>query len=317
MKQFDTYYYSSGRAALYQILRSIKNENINKVFLPDYLCHTIIDAIKKAGYDYCFYELDGEFKATVQSLENAGFRDGDIILMINYFGIQNLESISKLIKVSYPSSILIEDDVQAYYAYIETNHYVDYKFTSLRKTFAIPDGGLVCTKHIMPEASNLNTFASYKIEAGILKYNREHNNVKDEHYLALFKEGEIFIDYNYDSIMSHDSKELYAGTDIQKVKKQRQNNASYLIQGLESLSIKPLMEIEVDSTPLFIPIYLKDRDKVRYRMFENEIYCPIHWPIVDLELKKGKEMVEHELSLIVDQRYSENDMNMILDCIRK
>ena len=48
------YCYASGRAALYQILKSIKLTTF-KVWLPDWLCESMIDAVKKAGLDYGFY----------------------------------------------------------------------------------------------------------------------------------------------------------------------------------------------------------------------------------------------------------------------
>ena len=43
------------------------------------------------------------------------------------------------------NTIIIEDDVQAFYEFQKKELMADYKFTSLRKTFACPDGGLVKT----------------------------------------------------------------------------------------------------------------------------------------------------------------------------
>lgn len=316
-EQENTYYYSSGRAALYQILKSTNNYT-NTIFLPDYLCHTIVNAAKKAGFDYVFYELDNKLQVSPNSLEKAGFKNGNIILLINYFGLQCLSEISRIIKDTYPNSVIIEDDVQAFFSYHESNNiYADYRFTSLRKTFAVPDGGLVFTKNQMHKTYNANTFAIYKIKAGIMKFNRKKNNKEDSSYLELFDKGSMLIDDNFDSIMSLDSKLLYSGTNKQFARMRRQKNASYILHGLDSLNIKPILNVTTDSVPLFIPILLNDRDKIRKKMFENEIYCPIHWPLNGLRLKKGVEMAKHELSIIIDQRYSEDDMNKILEILNK
>ncbi len=308
----DTYYYASGRAALYQILKSLQGKQ-TKVWFPDYLCHTMVEAAMKAGFEYDFYALNDKFLATAESLDHKGFKDGGLVLLINYFGLQDLRETAKCIKESYPNAVIIEDDVQAYFSFAEGNNpNADYRFTSLRKTLAVPDGGLVYTKATMPQATDPNTFVFYKIEAGVMKMNRSRENIKDEDYLALFEKGSELIDENYESVMSHESEMLYAGTGIQSVKQRRRENAAFLLQGLKTLGIKPLIEVPESVVPLHIPIYLDNRNEVRKRMFQNEIYCPVHWPTEGISLNKGNEMAEHELSLIVDQRYGINDMEEIL-----
>jgi hypothetical protein len=88
------------------------------------------------------------------------------------------------------------------------------------------------------------------------------------------------------------------------------------MQGLSEMGINSLIPVPNDVVPLFVPIYLENRNDVRKRMSQQEIYCPIHWPLENMPVKKGKEMAEHELSLIVDQRYGEKEMKHILDCIQ-
>lgn len=312
----NTYLYSSGRAALYQVFRSAQSVQ-RKIWFPDYLCNTMVDAAVKAGCDYAFYELDEKFQVSVGALEHSGFSDGNIVVLVNYFGLMDLCGSAKLIKDSYPNAVVVEDDVQAYYSFAEkTNPYSDYRLTSYRKTFAVPDGAPVYTLHAMPAVLNPNTFAPYKIEGGVKKMNRDSLGIDDSEYLALFEEGSRLIDDNYDSVMSDDSRKLLAGTDFNQVKKQRRTNAQYLLNGLRQLGIRTLLPIPDDCVPLFIPIWLDNRNDVRKRMFANEIYCPVHWPLDGLDVKKGKEMAEHELSLIVDQRYDKNDIVLIINLLK-
>lgn len=306
--QPDTYYYASGRTALYQILRSLGPQH-TKVWMPDWLCHTMVEAAERAKAEVVFYELNSDFEATLEALDKSGFRDGEAVLMVNYFGLQDLKPTAKAIKEQYPQSIVIEDDVQAYWCFAEQeNPYSDYRFTSMRKAFAIPDGGLVKTLRPMPEATGFNTFAQLKVKAGVMKQHRDQDGIKDEDYLSLFRQGDNLISENYDSSMSDDSKRLFAGTDFEWAKRQRQANAKVILEGLKSLGIKPLIEVPADTVPLFIPIYLDNRDEVRRRMFQHEVFCPVHWPLDGMDVKKGKEMAEHELSLIVDQRYNKDDI---------
>ena len=313
--QPDTYYYASGRTALYQILRSLGPHH-TKVWMPDWLCHTMVEAAERAKTEVVFYELNNDFKATLEALDKSGYRDGEAVLMVNYFGLQDLNPTSRAIKDQYPQSIVIEDDVQAYWRFAEQeNPYADYRFMSMRKAFAIPDGGLVKTSRPMPDVTGHNTFAPLKVKAGVMKQHRGQDGIKDEDYLALFRQGDDLISENYDSRMSDDSKRLFAGTDFEQAKRQRRANAKVILEGLKSLGINPLIEVPAGAVPLFIPIYLENRDEVRRRMFQRQVFCPVHWPLEGMDVKKGKEMAEHELSLIIDQRYAEKDMKLVLSLL--
>ncbi len=312
----ETYYYASGRTALYQILRSLEPQR-EVLWMPDWLCYTMVEAVEKAGMKVKFYELNSDFKATVEALDRSGFCDGEAVLMVNYFGLQDLTEIAKTIKEVYPKTIVIEDDVQAYWIFTEKdNPYADYRFTSMRKAFAIPDGGLVKTKHTMPLVNNKNTFSPLKMKAGMMKWHRGEEGIRDEDYLALFRQGDALIRENYDSQMSEYAKWLFAGTDYDSIKLKRKSNAKHIVDGLKEFGMKPLVDVPEDSVPLFVPIYLGDRDSVRRRMFQNEVFCPVHWPLEGMDVKCGGDMAAHELSLIVDQRYGVSDMNQILKLLQ-
>lgn len=304
----DTYYYASGRAALYQIVKSLQ---VKRVWLPDYLCVSVVEAVKKAGVDYVFYELDDNLDPILQTLQPS---ESDAILLINYFGLKELSALELHLSELFPYTVLIEDDVQAYYEFCKCdNRYVSYRFTSLRKTFAVPDGGLVYTKHKMSVAIEQNSFSPYKFDAGIMKARRKVEPIDDSKYLALFEKGEELIEENYESVMSLDSRMLFDGVNVDAVSRKRKENAAFLLKGLKEQGIKTILPVPQDKTPLFIPIYLENRNEVRKRMFANEIYCPVHWPLEGMKLNKGAEMSEHELSLIVDQRYSSNEIIKILE----
>ena len=96
-------------------------------------------------------------------------------------------------------------------------------------------------------------------------------------------------------------------------KQQRQTNAAQMVKGLDEIGIKPMIPVSPDSVPLFVPIYLENRDDVRRRMFQHEVFCPVHWPLDGMSVKRGADMAKHELSLIVDQRYGEKDMDLMID----
>ena len=53
-------------------------------------------------------------------------------------------------------------------------------------------------------------------------------------------------------------------------------------------------------------------------MFNNNIFTPVHWPYVSKELNGyiKNTIYETELSLICDQRYTIDDMNIQIEVLR-
>lgn len=306
-----TYHYASGRAALYQILKYLKEQlGIAKVLLPDYLCDTILVSIRKLELAYEFFPLNDKME-----LDSVAFRQiyqkNTAVLLINYFGLQDLSEQVAFVRNIDKNAIIIEDDVQAYYEFKKPLGDVDFKYTSLRKTFAIPDGGLVKTKHPLPVIDKPNTFGQYKAAAALMKSIKE-GNFDDRVFLDISKIGGSKIDDELDCGMSLISARLYVSVDDEDVKNRRQANAKYLVERLSEKGIQLLLPIAEGKVPLFVPIILDNRDIVRKAMFQREIFCPVHWPLEGMPVKKGKEMTEHELSLIVDQRYDVKDMEEII-----
>lgn len=308
--------YSSGRSALYNILADVRRKHgSGTVILPDYLCSSILVSVKHAGMQYVFCPIDDSLEFDRNQF-SAVYKPGYAVLMINYFGLMDLSSQVRFIRSTDPAAIIIEDDVQAYYEFTGPLAGVDYKFTSLRKTFAVPDGGLaVCAEGHLDERQSEGSFYKYKMAGSVLKANRNPLLYNDEIYLKLFEKGEECIDLDLESRMSEISRRLFGDIDASRVAYIRNRNAGYILAGLKSMGIEPILPISEDKVPLFVPVWLKDRNKVRKNMFKHDVYCPYHWPIDGLPLAKGKEMSEHELSIIIDQRYGHVDMDLILNLI--
>ena len=133
----------------------------------------------------------------------------------------------------------------------------------------------------------------------------------------MFEKGESIIDSELECSMSQIAAKLYGSLDEEHMKIRRLNNAQHVVNKLDKLKIKPLLPLTEGHVPLFIPIILENRDEVRKRMFQHEVFCPVHWPLEGMDLKRGKVMFETELSLIIDQRYGQKEMNLIIELLNK
>ena len=311
------YKYSSGRSALYHILLDVKKRNnISKILLPDYLYSSVVIAAEKADVEVVFYPLNDKLELEEKHFANL-YEEKCAVLLINYFGLKNLQKQVAYVRSLNKDAVIIEDDVQGFYEFQKELIGVDYKFTSLRKTFACPDGGLVKTENLLPEVNTVNKFHQYKLAGSILKSLRKPEYYDDAVYLSMFEKGESMIDDEIAEGMSDMAVDIITKTDIDRLAYIRRRNAEFICDGLESLGLNTILPVTEDKIPLFVPIYLDDRNKVRKYMFQHNCFCPVHWPLEGMNVKKGAEMAEHELSIIVDQRYTNADMEYILDLIAK
>lgn len=310
-------YYASGRSALYAILKSLAIYHIEQILLPDYLCSSIVTTVEKSGLQYKFYSLNDNFLSDIDDIEKK-LDKYSAVLIINYFGLQNLSESITTIKNLPNSPIVIEDDVQSFYDYLKPrNTKADYSFTSLRKWFPVPDGGLAKSNNNLDliQSKETNGFWNRKLSGLVLKGLKSKLGDIDNVYLNLLKEGESLIDNYLPNIGSKITTDVFARIELSEIAKKRLRNASIILNGLTELGIKPSFAVKNISVPFFIPIDLNNRDKIRYELFNHNIFCPVHWPVESKISKRSTYMSEHELSIIIDNRYDEKDMMRILDIL--
>jgi dTDP-4-amino-4,6-dideoxygalactose transaminase len=315
--KFKGSFYSSGRAALYNILCyiSAKKNEIKKIYLPDYLCHSISDVVKLFKFEVCHYPVLPNLEVDIDYFTNYSLNTS-VVMVINYFGGIDSTKVISALKQSNPAVCIIENNVQALYAMFNETM-ADFSFTSFRKQLPVPDGGWVKSKYSdLPNPIEKNTFATYKIAGGILKKYRKSGCI-DDIYLELFKKGEDLIDFNLKSEMSEITSNIVLNIDLDSIANKRKKNVSYLLKHLQKMEISPIVDFLPNMVPLFVPIKIKNRDEVRKLLFKNNIFCPIHWTTENDKLKRGYEMSKNELSLIIDQRYDYEDIDKIIHILKQ
>lgn len=314
-------FYASGRAALFHIIRSIITNQpaINNVLIPDYICDSVVETLNDAEIKWTVYHLNQNLTINRKEFENVDFNTS-VILLVNYFGLSNQAPEIAYIRSLNENAYIIEDNVQSCYSMFQESD-SDYRFTSFRKSLPLPDGGWVLSKHPMVKAKESeNTFTQYKVAGSILKSMRKNGYYGDEVYLHLLEQGEELINNNYTTSISRFTKDSLPQIDINRLASIRCRNAEYLIKQLDVLGIRPIMPVEENHIPLFLPIRLENRNKIRRAMFAENIYCPVHWPFTEKftdDFVLGKQLAQEELSLIVDYRYTITDIKRIIQVIKE
>lgn len=241
-----------------------------------------------------------------------------VLFLINYFGITNLNPLIIELRDEIPGICIILDNVQALFE-MKKPQKVNYSFTSLRKWLPVPDGAIVRTNEIgMESPKEKNIFSQWKFAGALLKNYRYFSEVEDEIYLELFNRGEIFLGKSYSYKCSDISLSILNTLNYDHIKKIRLDNAEFLVNSLKhiDLSILPCQTklINSEMVPMFVPICSNKREQIKEKLSNNNIFCPIHWPPPPAELVNS--IYEKELSLVVDQRYSIQDMDLVVSIIK-
>lgn len=308
-------FYSSGRAALHAILSDIGNVGGKIIHIPNFLCSSITQTIIDSNWDFRFYNINSDLNVDLSRFETGD--EKPVILLINYFGLIDLDNITKELKKKYPNSLLILDNVQAYYGCI--NDDIDYAFNSFRKWFPCPDGAEAWKKgygYLSSKDQVCGRWSQYKLAGNLLKI---YTGLLDDSIaLELIEKGEELLDGDYQVACSKASQRIFSNIDLDEIAAIRKSNAHILHERLEELGIQHLYKDDV--VPLFIPIFINNRDELRRRFFAENIFTPVHWKSAGIWMSGENELYERELSLIVDQRYGIEEMLRqlkVLETMRK
>lgn len=311
----STQWYLSGRSALQAIIREL--HGARSVSIPSWCCDSIIKPFVDAGMEICFYPVwsNGVFHQQVDL-------NSDVLLIMDFFGYTGEQP-----DLSGYKGIVIRDVTHSLFSstYCDASYY----FGSLRKWCGIWTGGYGWASNghqLTVESTSDCSYVALRQKAMHLK-NRFINQIPDadgkltmdKSYLSLYNEAEEKLDDVGIAPADEIDIERALHLDVEFIKSMRRANAEVLRQAFSDLLIFP--KLKDTDCPMFVPIVVPDRkrDDLRRYLIQNEIYCPIHWPMSSYHKLSEEEnsLYDNELSLVCDQRYAEEDMNRMVDEISR
>ena len=318
LSTYHSIYTSSGRNAAKLLNRLLSG---GRILLPSYICQSVIDVYKEK-FTIEYYHVKKSFDIDLEDLHSKLSQDVAVVYLMHYFGkIQNQHILEFLSHMREKYHFLIIEDT-THSIFTCPNTIGDYCICSLRKWFPISDGGVVYSKRELfgIDAKALHQRIAYgKLDAMILKYSQIHRNVKcNDTYREIFQLEEEKLENEQEILgISCMSRMILNCISLKKMTMVRKRNLQYLRDGLDKTNI----EIPIDEeygVPLALPIYVNNRDDFRSYLIQNQIYCAVHWPVEDKELRNNKaltEMVTHIISLPLDQRYDGEHLDYMLSII--
>lgn len=286
---------NSGRNAFRCFLRSVRPE---KVFLPFYICDSILEPLEAEGIKYQFYPLD-DTMAPVPEWEQSPH---DWVLVVNYFGLHN----ALVRKLTACWRNVVVDNVQAFFCPPEPEIPT---FYSPRKFFGVPDGGYI---YGIDLNDDLEVDFSCTRASHLLK---RLDGMTTEGY-ADFRENEKSISDLPPRLMSPLTEALLKSVDYSAVARRRSDNFHYLHQRLYSIN-----DLSLPTGKQFGPLaypFMSSQKGLRDYLLAHKIYIPAYWK--EAADRTGKDSAEARwfanlLPLPIDQRYDFEDMERIVQII--
>ncbi len=288
---------NTGRNCLEYILRA---RGYRRVYLPYYSCEVLLEPFNKLGVEYTFYHINERLELD----EDIHLQDGEALLCINYFGLK--QNHVERLAAKYGQQLIV-DNTQAFYAHplegIDT-------FYSCRKFFGVPDGAyLYCDK---PLDEELEQDQSWDKMTHLLK----RIDISSEAAYKEFSQHEEQLKGSPIKTMSALTHRIMASIDYQQASQRRRGNYQILDGALKAKN-RISLPLADSAVPMVYPS-LTDDEYLRKRLIDSKIFVAQYWPNVldwcEADCK-AYQLTQCLLPLPIDQRYSTEDMNRIIELI--
>lgn len=296
------------------------------VLLPAFTCSTVIDPFCKSNFEIFYYDINDDFTIDTDNLNYLiTNKKLDMILVHSYWGFDTCRKADAILQQFRDNGgILIEDLTQALFSEnvrLEADYYV----SSLRKFFAIPNGGFVMSKNEMniqieSDKSGIDEIAgkTYMLKKDYMDYK---NNAKVEFKEGYKKINSIMEDNSAIYEISHMAEHILSRLDIGYIKEQRIKNYNYLHSYVNKncKKLRAAMPSAGQGTvPLYFPVFVENRAYFQTYMSERDIYCPVVWPkseLIKVPFKNVDKIYKNLICIPIDQRYTKEDMMHIGDVL--
>lgn len=301
----------NARSCLLLLLQAIQPQTI---WLPSYLCPTILaplDIFKEVSLK--FYSVNAQLKIDHFDWLNQ-INSNDMVLIIDYFGFFHDTKLLQEIKSA--KAIIIEDASQALLSDLSQS-IADFIIYSPRKFIGVPDGGLIDNRTQMnlsePEVPPPIEWWMKAFRASQLRREFDLTLTKNNWY-EIFQQSEALMPVGLYKMSEVSKYILNFHFDYKAIMNHRRKNFLYLLSQFKDIAIFP--ELYDGVTPLGFPIVIKNRPRVLNEFYKHRIYPPIHWNLknrVPEGYRESNDLSETILTLPCDQRYSLNDMRIMVE----
>ncbi|EIM06107.1 hypothetical protein A1A1_12617 [Planococcus antarcticus DSM 14505] len=283
------------------LLYLMKARNITKLHIPYYLCDSVSTLLVEHGYRFEYYYIDQEF----QPIFDKQLEQGEYLYIVNLFG--QLTKQQTLMLKQHVGQVIF-DHSHAFFQ--EPLEGIDTIY-SCRKFFGVPDGAYLATDAILPETLEQDV-SSERMKHIIGRYEGTASS-----YYSDFQRNDDVLDATPLRTMSKLTHNLMGAIDYDRAQKTRNENYAYLDK---QLGANNPLKLTTPQGAFAYPILVENGQSIRKQLAEQDIYIPLLWPNVLADCPEDS--IEYQyaaniLPLPCDQRYSLEDMEYLVDVLKK
>jgi hypothetical protein len=289
------YGYESARSCLYALIREV---GARRVHIPNYICDAVPKAIAKADCAMEPYAIGRDFEMS----GTIDFQDGDLILLVNYYGLCAASIERQLAKL--PCDAVVVDNSQAYF---QSPFPCLANIYSPRKFLPVPDGGFIETAVTLSQEP-ADEDASFRRIRSLLKRVGSEPQGSRADYLA----AENSLEMLTLRAMSALTRALARATDQELIVRRRRENFRAFA---DMLGINELGFDLGNQVPLTYPLLLKNGREVRSSLIGKRVFTPTYWPNID-PINEFESLLSNDtVFLPIDHRYDAQDIKYIYDVL--
>lgn len=329
-------YTASGREAIALALISLERERpeiTKRCLMPAYMCDSVFLPFLHRGWELVFYSVDRELETAGEEIFRLALEnDPGLIFVHPYYGTDTCKGLRRQLAALRRSGVMVMEDVTQSYYLEAAGCEADFVVGSLRKWYAVPDGGFVVSD--LPLAAEVLTGGEDYAQERLIPLAQKWEYLYDENLSEEEKRSrkEAFLTQNrlleadldrYEGVrgISRLSVRILAGLDEGAARRARAENYSYLYEKISGMRrLWPILLKGEGVAPLYFPVYVKERDELQRFLGERDVYAPVLWPVGELnrDWRQGDEpyIYGHMLALPIDQRYGIAQMEEIVQTLR-
>lgn len=287
----------SARAALLALVLAGRPR---RMWVPWYICETMVDPVRAAGVEIERFGLTEDFDIA----DPPSLRAGEWLLYVNYFGLcgRNVRSVLERL----PPAQVVIDNSHAMFARPAGGLATIY---SPRKFVGVPDGGYLASSLAVPVPQQQDEGS---VERCIPLLVRAADS-SESGYEAFLRSQETLVG-QAPLRMSRLTHSLLRSIDYDQVAQRRRANFAALDKALRAGNSVRLDLSDPEAVPLSYP-FIGGAAGLRESLLRNRVYVPRYWPQLtgdDPGIPEFERYLAHHcLPLPCDQRYDEHDMALV------
>lgn len=324
---------ASGREAIELALISLEREKPKTrkcCLMPAYMCDSVFIPFAHRGWELVFYQVDRDLETDGEEISRLALeKDPGLIFIHPYFGTDTCRGLRRQLAALEKNHVLIMEDVTQSYYLEAAGKEADFVVGSLRKWYAVPDGGFVASDLSLAEdlLKPGDDYARERLVPLVQKWEylrekeRKMGGVLTEEWLSIKEaylrqnrtQEEALDQYQGVRRISRVSAAVLSEMDEGAAALKRAENYRFLYNKIKEMKrLWPVLIQKEGAAPLYLPVYARERDSLQRFLRERGIYAPVLWPVgeenSDYLGEEESYIYEHILALPVDQRYGPEQM---------